>query len=151
MLEDDTINLAQSILAKQFSARGLQDTSLDPLKFISHFTEQFVQILYCPPNHWIAVSGGKEGIRVFDSLQRNLPKSIVRSIATMRSTDNAILEVKKVKVQQQKNGIDCGIFSIAFVVEVLFGNSPCSCSFHPAAYLPSTSRVFGIPKNYKSS
>ena len=132
MLEDDTINLAQSIIARQFTVRGLQDTSLEPLSFCTQFNERFVQILYCPPTHWISIYGGKEGIIVFDSLQRKkLPKSVVRTIAKIRSTEDAILELRKVNVQQQENGIDCGVFSIAFLVEILFGNDPRNCSFFP--------------------
>ena len=134
MLEDDAINLAQSILARQFTVRGLQDTSLEPLRFCTHFNERFVQILYCSPSHWISIYGRKKGILVFDSLQRQkLPKSVVRTIATIRSTEDAILEIRKVSVQQQENGIDCGAFSIAFLVEILFGNDLRNCSFLPGA------------------
>ena len=70
MLEDDTINLAQHILFKQFKCvNGLELTNLPPSQF-SSMQENFVQILHVFENHWITIYGLKDlnEIRVYDSL-----------------------------------------------------------------------------------
>ena len=57
MLEDDTINLAQHILFKQFKCvNGLELTNLPPSQF-SSMQENFVQILHVFENHWIIIYG----------------------------------------------------------------------------------------------
>ena len=69
MLEDNTINLAQHILFKQFKCmNGLDLTNLPPSQF-SSLQENFVQILHAFENQWITIYWLKDlnEIRVFDS------------------------------------------------------------------------------------
>ena len=70
MLEDDTINLAQHILFKQFKCvNGLELINLPPSQF-SSMQENFIQILHVFETHWITIYGLKDlkKIRVYDSL-----------------------------------------------------------------------------------
>ena len=72
MLEDDTINLAQHMLFKQFKwVNGLEVTNLPPSQF-SSMQENFVQILYVFENIYrlyeIYCLKDLNEIRVYDSL-----------------------------------------------------------------------------------
>ena len=55
-LSDESINLAQTILFKNFPLiSGFEDTTLGPLNMFSVQTGEFVQVLY-ENNHWVTVS-----------------------------------------------------------------------------------------------
>ena len=135
MLEDDTINLAQHILFKQFKCvNGLELTNLPPSQF-SSMQENFVQILHVFENHWITIYGLKElkEIRVYDSLNytkdKKYPKKTIKSFAKMINSTSSQFKVNVMSVQQQPNAIDCGLFAIAFATDLLYGNSPSNVSY----------------------
>ena len=134
MLKDDTINLAQSILYKQFEIRGLEHTGLNPDVFSVHSSEAFIQILHSPPLHWITVSssGDNATVEIYDSLTTHdgkLPERVIHTIAHMIKVPSPSLRLKWMPVQQQRNHYDCGLFAIAFAVDIAFGDSPCSSSY----------------------
>ena len=135
MLEDDTINLAQHILFKQFKCvNGLELTNLPPSQF-SSMQENFVQILHVFENHWITIYGLKDlnEIRVYDSLNytkdKKYPKKTIKSFAKMINSTSSQFKVNVMSVQQQPNAIDCGLFAIAFATDLLHGNSPSNVSY----------------------
>ena len=81
MLEDDTVNLAQHILFKQFKCvNGLELTNLTPSQF-SSMQENFVQIFHVFENHWITIYGLKDfnEIRVYNSLNYTKIKNILKN------------------------------------------------------------------------
>ena len=126
-LTDETINLAQKILFEQFPKFvGFEDTNLGVTNgFSKHSNDPFVQILYADA-HWITTSASNNSrINVFDSnssgtLGRSFEKQICQ---LMRCPYNSI-EIMLNSVQKQTNDIDCGLFAIAFAVDICFGTSP---------------------------
>ena len=55
-------------------------------------------------------------------------------------------------VQQQKKGVDCGLFSIAFAISLAFGEDPSNSTYHSAALRPhlinclTSGRISPFPK-----
>ena len=88
-LSDESINLAQTILFKNFPLiSGFEDTTLGPLNMFSVQTGEFVQVLH-KNNHWVTVSSPTERptsvMYLFDSLQKEcLNKNLVKQIAYLR-------------------------------------------------------------------
>ena len=88
-LSDESINLAQTILFKNFPLiSGFEDTTLGPLNMFSVQTGEFVQVLH-KNNHWVTVSSPTERptsvMYLFDSLQKeSLNKNLVKQIAYLR-------------------------------------------------------------------
>ena len=128
MLKDDTVNLCQKILVHQFHlTEGLEDTTLKPKSF-SRASGKFLQILHLKDQmHWILITKGKfEEIDIFDSLyaKKKYPKDTVKAIAKITGCSRKILKINVKSCQQQKNGVDCGVFSIANAVEILHGGNP---------------------------
>ena len=73
-LSDESINLAQTILFKNFPLiSGFEDTTLGPLNMFSVQTGEFVQVLN-ENNHWVTVSSPTESatsvVYLYDSLQK---------------------------------------------------------------------------------
>ena len=61
-LSDESINLAQTILFKNFPLiSGFEDTTLGPLNMFSVQTGEFVQVLH-KNNHWVTVSSPTESV-----------------------------------------------------------------------------------------
>ena len=128
-IDDCIIEAAQKLLSDQFPhIKGLQPTiysqKLTKFKQICQ-GEDCIQIHYTDAFHWITStnmnSNGK--VRIFDSKtvkKKPLSLSVERQIARIYSNR----KVKICQVQQQKGIHDCGIFAIAFAVELAFGGNP---------------------------
>ena len=128
-LSDESINLAQTILFKNFPLiSGFEDTTLGPLNMFSVQTGEFVQVLY-ENNHWVTVSSPTEKatsvVYLYDSLQKkSLNKNLVKQIARLRKSEDVELRIISKAVQQQGNGYDCGIFAIAFATDITYIHKP---------------------------
>ena len=122
-LSDESINLAQTILFKNFPLiSGFEDTTLGPLNMFSVQTGEFVQVLN-ENNHWVTVSSPTESatsvVYLYDSLQKeSLNKNLVKQKEHLRKSKDAELRIISKAVQLQGNGYDCGIFAIVFATDV---------------------------------
>ena len=126
MLTDESINLAQKLLAKQFPGiSGLMDTCLGKMhQFgIILVDKPYIQLLHAGSMHWVYLSNMESkkydnGTHyVYDSLcNPKIKLDIVKQLASYSYHDNSTMSLLARSVQQQKNGVDCGLFSIAFGV-----------------------------------
>ena len=98
--------------------------------------EECIQIHYTDEFHWVtsATIGTVRSAKanIFDSKQTfraTLPPSLECQLAQMYSCNRDQLTVELSPVQQQIGCSDCGLFPIAFAVEVAFGRNPCVISY----------------------
>ena len=54
----------------------------------------------------------------------SIPSSIWKQISDLVFTNQLLLKMIILAVQQQRNAVDCGVFSIAFAVDALFDVCP---------------------------
>ena len=129
LLSDESINLAQAILFKNFPLiNDFEDTTLGPLNMFSVQTGEFVQVLH-ENNHWVTVSSPTESatsvVYLYDSLQKeSLNKNLVKQKEHLRKSKDAELRIISKAVQLQGNGYDCGIFAIVFATDVAQNHKP---------------------------
>lgn len=128
MLNDTVIHAAQNMLQLQFpNAMGLQDPVLGQLSaFNVHQNRPFVQILHDGNAHWVAISTigcGHGEVVLMDSMFHGRVNAKVKKqiCEILRCSLDKIL-IKALPVVQQSNGIDCGIFAIAFIEYLLRTN-----------------------------
>ena len=78
--------------------------------------------------HWVCTCSmkGSSAVMVMDSMALflSLNNSTILQISKIYRVLNSTLEIRAVSVQQQKGSIDCGIFAIAYAVEVCLGRNP---------------------------
>lgn len=124
-LDDEHIELAQGLLAKQHPSMG----GFQPLyKFQSKFcgkigkpNGRFVQLMHVNGNHWITLSNiegnNPTQVYIYDSLDNGIHiKSkikVLKQIAQMLMTKMAHFSLHWADVQQQIDGVSCGLFAIA--------------------------------------
>jgi hypothetical protein len=123
---------AQSLLSVQFQhIAGFQDTILGHnLNFKSVDPNvSSVQILHTgETEHWVCTCSlkGSSAVMVMDSMALflSLNNSTILQISKIYRVPNSTLEIRTVSVQQQKGSSDCGVFAVAYAVEVCLGRNP---------------------------
>ena len=121
MLTDMTINLAQNILVRGFAnISGFEDTVVGT---VSNFSKQdvdfpYIQMLHTGSLHWVCISNTSQKglvkanvVNLYDSLN-------TRGTVTAHVQDQIADYVDIQPVQQQTNGTNCGVFVIAYAVDL---------------------------------
>lgn len=91
----------------------------------------------CVPDlrrHWVCTTSVKthNEVHVMDSLvsgSKSVNHSLEMQIAKVYGVGRSRLRIKNLSVQQQNGIIDCGLFAVAFAIEVCQGHNPSSVSF----------------------
>ena len=108
---------------------------------------------------WICVANmtsGKSSNQVhyvFDSLfSRKMQQDVIHQIAAYSFCLENELIIHVMPVQQQKNGVDCELFSIAFATSLAFGEDPSNSTYDSVALRPhlikclTSGRIVPFPK-----
>ena len=131
MLTDESINLAQNHLHEAFpSISGLQDTAIGATQTFNVVSGNFIQILHDGNLHWVCTSNisfdsatDVSDINVYDSYNHGyITKMTKRQMATFMFVELPEMNTYIKSVQQQPNGVDCGVFAIAFATALAFGD-----------------------------
>ncbi|XP_065650019.1 uncharacterized protein LOC136078332 isoform X1 [Hydra vulgaris] len=125
MLNDKVIHFCQQLMSLQLNIDvGLQDPIKGQvLSFHIYTSTPFVQILHDGNLHWICVTtyDCKPGeIYIFDSLfHGSVSMQTKRQICAILHCQQKNLVLKVLPVQQQTNGVDCGIYAVAWARQIL--------------------------------
>ena len=127
-LTDNIITVAQKLMLQHYPhMSGLQPPVLqETLSFQVH-REEFVQILNIHNYHWCVVTniGCKDGVvNVYDSLYASVSNVTARVIASLLFCSAPRLTIRMMDVEEQKNGADCGVLSIAYAYDICSGMDP---------------------------
>lgn len=122
MLSDVEVNAAQVILKIQFPhIPGMQDTLLGSTLAFNVITNEFIQILHDSNLHWLLMStfGCTDGqVNIYDSLMSPPSLQVQLQIASLLCSSLTKMQCAYQSWQQQKGGADCGLFAIAFAVDI---------------------------------
>ena len=134
MLTDESINIGQQLLKERFpNLDGFQDTLLGETNAFSTIKrhKKFVQILHTGNMHWICIANTYKGkyqndvCHVYDSLNNGkLSSNNKRHIASLCQYEGEKFTINIQPVQQQDNGVDCGLYAVAFATSLAFGDDP---------------------------
>ena len=140
MPSGESIDLAQQLLKKQFLIfGGLQDIALSEHYGLDVVKKDkpFIQVLYNGSAHWICVFNSDRNrsenntCYILDSLSRGkITKNVEKKICALLLCKEPVIKVVINSVQQQANGVDCGVFAIAYATSLAFGENPTLCSYN---------------------
>lgn len=123
---------------------SFQKTTLGPIRNFDIVTSEFVQILHTGHMHWVCISsiGCRPGmVNLYDSLYHDIiVKEVEEQVESLMA--DSYIGIENVTVQQQLNGSDCGVFTVAFATCLVYGFNPGDFTFdipkmrpHLAQYL----------------
>ena len=140
MLSDESIDLGQQLLKKQFPIfGGLQDIALSEHYGLDVIKKDkpFIQVLYNGSAHWICVFNSDRNrsanntCYIWDSLSRGkITKNVEKKICALLLCKEPVIKVVINSVQQQGNDVDCGVFAIAYATSPAFGENRLLCSYN---------------------
>ena len=143
MLTDMTINLAQNALKKQYPEdSGFEDTLLGIIPDFSKHSgnSRYFQILHTGSLHWICIANvfkegclSPENVNLYDGLNSNgkINPHTQDQIADYLYLPNAPeIHVDVQPVQQQTNGTNCGLFAIAYAVDLVHKEDPTKIRYN---------------------
>ena len=134
MLTDESINIAQNILEKQFpKIAGLQDTAIGKTQAfdIIRNEEKCIQILHAGSFHSILLPTHKKNktdnsyCQIYNSLTNgSVPLDVAKQTAAFSYCESAEVVAEVLPVQQQTNCVDCGLFATAFATTLAHNENP---------------------------
>jgi len=107
------INYTQNKLRYQFSIQGLQSTLLQSTMIPK------LQIVHIRGNHWITVSTLLSIVNIYDSLYHSVDEGSYSSFLVLRRSRGT-----------SKDFNDCGLFAIAYTVQLAKKRNPEKSNFH---------------------
>ena len=162
MLGDIEINAAQVILKNQFpDIQGMQDTLLGTNLMFRIQSQEMLQILHDGSLHWLLISTlgcSDRVVKIYDSMKTEMPTlHVQKQIASIRSCSKNTVMCQYQSCQQQVGGIDCGLFAIAFAVDICMGQNVASISYNQSAMRQHLHNRFkakhftSFPRSYSES
>ena len=149
-------NIAQSLLSKQFpKVCGFQDTVIGKLQEFDVIpTEKnYIQIMHNSSLHWVCVANmesrkkDNEMHYLFNSLKtKRISKDVTAQIASDAYHPGPQLTILSKSVQQQGNGVDCGVYAIAFTTSRAYGSNPGKESYDKKKIRPHLVECLKIGK-----
>ena len=139
MLTDNTIQVFQEMIKSKYpTVDGLQDPVLgQTLNFKVFKSMPFVQILHDGNIHWVTISkyGCKKGeVNLLDSMfSGSIAIHTKRQICAILHCDEPTLTINVVATQQQSNGVDCGVYAIAYAQCIAAKQDPSATTFIQAS------------------
>ena len=131
MLSDKHMYAGQKLLKAQYpDMGGLQDTCLAQTEFQPE-QRRGVQIHHTRGNHWVlsSTNDGDE-VNLYDSMYDNITADLYKQLQQIYKVDQDNKVVYRLPdIQKQRGSRDCGLFVVAFAIELCEGNDPTDAQF----------------------
>ena len=99
----------------------------------------YIQLLHAGSMHWVCIPNMETNNydngthHVYESLCKpKIMLDTVKQVASYSYHDKSTMSVLIGSVKQQKNGVDFGLFSIAFATTLTFGGDPSTVNYDAA-------------------
>ena len=128
-LTDHHIYIALTILQTQFPHIYTQPPSLVQASGFEYCPFETIQIINNESFHWILLSSIGGLVTIFDSLNTTPTDSALQQIKQLFSPDDLLPPYQQTSCIQQHGSKDCGVFAIAYAVDLLHHNQPNSITY----------------------
>ena len=83
-----------------------------------------IQIAHNGAHHWVLLSSLKGMVTIYDSLNMKPSESLIKQLTQLFSPDLSVPVYQQIQCIKQHGTFDCGIFAIAYAIDLLHGNNP---------------------------
>ena len=151
-LHDKHIQFGQCMIHHQFPGiGGLRYTLLQERYY--EFPRNSIQAIFCKARqHWVVASNmhtifKSNLVYIYDSIFDQLDDESLLLVKTMFSNSSGCtVQVQMANLQKQRGGNDCGVFSIAAMVSLAFGEDPGSVKYNQEDLRPHLLQCFEFQK-----
>ena len=102
---------------------------------------EYIQILFLP-GHFVCCYYNTKNVYIYDSINRG---KLTKELEICLKHLFPYIDLKTVKfpiVQNQNNGVDCAVFSIAFAVSLMYGIKPDEVRYNQKLMRPHLIKIF---------
>ncbi|KAI8513359.1 carbohydrate binding [Branchiostoma belcheri] len=135
MLTDDHIQAAQKLLHHQYPAlQGLEAPTVGLCEDgFAKMTGKGLQIHHNSRSHWVLSSYTDGQVRLYDSIGTDMTASLqvqlYQTYSAFADQESNVLTIILPEVQRQNNFFDCGLFAIAWAVDIAQGQDVSSIAY----------------------
>ena len=124
-ISDESIDAALILLGEQAPYLFLQPCTFTPNNLVYSPLET-IHIHHNGNHHYTTTTSIGQNVRIFDSLNCEPTSSLLEQIAAIYSPLNGVIPTttKVVMRHTQEGSKDCGLFAIAYAVELVFSSDP---------------------------
>ena len=122
-LEDQHISAAINILQKDYPII-IQPPSVFHATGFEYCPFETLEVVHNGAQHWVLLSSMNGTISIYDSLNMKPTDVLLKQITQLFSPDDTLPQFKQHHCHKQLGATDCGVFAIAYAIDVLHGNSP---------------------------
>ena len=132
------------------SIEGLHSTLLQERYY--KFPRNSIQAIFCRTRrHWIVASNvhvrcKSNLVYIYDSVFDQLDDESSLLVKKMFANNSGTVEVYMSNMQKQHGGDDCGLFTIAAIVSLAFGEDPASVKYQQENLRPHLLHCFNFQK-----
>lgn len=105
---------------------------LNTQRYFNAVHHEHIQLLFNGEGHWVVSFVAGRRIQVCNSLYNTVTGTLAASLKQLYgacSDSNGKQTITILPVQKQPDGFSCGLFAIAFAMEIMHGQSPMDAHF----------------------
>ena len=118
------------MIQRQFPILVIQSLSLYFASDFEYCPYEKIQIIHNNAHHSILLSSFNGEVRIFDSLNTDPTIETLQQMKQLFSPENTFPQYQLSPCHKQVGTTDCGVFAIAYSIDILFGNNPSEIVYH---------------------
>ena len=130
---DNLVTAGITLISRKFANISFQPPSL-PTTLLAYTQQPTIHIHHDSHNHFTTTTNLRGNVHLFDSLNKAPTDELLSQIKAIYSPDSSSPTIYQVKMNnKQVGGVDCGLFSLAYALELASGNDPSQIKFDQSA------------------
>ena len=141
-LDDFIIFTALQLIQKKFPMIFIQPPATVNTTGFDYCPYETIQIIHTGSHHWILLSSFSGRIKIYDSLNSIPTQETIKQMTQLFSPDDSIPTYKQVTCHKQCGVKDCGLFTLAYGIDLLLGNDPSTIIYDQSKMRPHLINCF---------
>ncbi|KAL5503163.1 hypothetical protein EMCRGX_G010071 [Ephydatia muelleri] len=149
-LSDTHINFAQLLLKQQFpNIDGFRNTLQQNKPFIKRLPEssaKLMQVIFIRKCHWACILLNENQVSLYDSAYTSVSTDTFQVVARLVQCAEPSFKIEVMNISKQNGAVDCGLYAIAVLTSLAFGQDPTTLVYDQEAMRPHLITSFETKK-----